>query len=120
MQEDMTPHVSANLADAERDQVNSHLPSGRSAVIRNEPDVIHAFQAVKKHYADWIDPSYGPKLIRDWEKTWDSPQPTIPWAIVWPEGPDDWAITFSQADAVDRTRVFVEAGNGHVLSLYRP
>jgi hypothetical protein len=82
-----------------------------------EPDVIHALQKVKEHFADYISPGYGPKLIRDWDFPDSGP---IAWAIVWEEGPDDWAITASHADIFDATRVFAEPYSGWALALYQP
>jgi hypothetical protein len=87
------------------------------AVRKDEPDVIHAFQTVRKHYAKIITPNYGPKLIRDWDYPDSGPRD---WAIVWEEGPDDWAINVSHADVFDRSRVFAEPYNGWALCLYRP
>lgn len=85
-------------------------------------DACYAYATVLKHYEWAIHADYQPQLVADWEKTWDAPEDdlTIPWAIVWEEGPDNWAITVSHAEIIDKTRVFAEPGNGWVLALYRP
>ncbi len=118
--EDMTAYVTPDLPDEERKRLDRLFPAAWSTPKPGGPDIVHAFTKVSEHFADFIEPGYGPKLIRDWEKTWDSERPYIAWAIVWEEGPDDWAITFSHAEVVDRTRVFVEPGNGWALSLNAP
>lgn len=79
-----------------------------------------ALSVVEKHYADHIEPGYGPKLVENWEKTYDSPDPTLPWAIVWYEAGFDWAINASHGDIFDATRVQAEAATIHVLSLGKP
>ncbi len=121
MAEDMTPYAGSDLPDAERDRLDRLFPgSWCSAKQGRETDVIYAFQKVKERYADLITADFGPKLIRDWEKPFDAPRPRVEWAIVWEEGPDDWAITTSQADVFDRSRVFAEAVTGYTLGLYGP
>ena len=82
-----------------------------------QPDVTHAFQKVKERYADYTTADSGPKLIRDWDYPDSGP---IAWAIVWEEGPDEWAIDVSQGDVFDATRVFAEPYNAWALALYRP
>lgn len=50
--------------------------------------------AVKERHEGWFDatdPQQGPKLVQDWD--WLESGPT-PWAIVWEEGPDEWAYRF--------------------------
>ena len=116
--EDMTPCANSDLPDAERDRLDNLFPGGWSArARRNGPDVIHAFNKVRAYYAEIITPTYGPKLIRDWDYPDSGPRD---WAIVWEEGPDDWAITVSHADIFDASRVFAEPYNGWALCLYRP
>lgn len=75
---------------------------------------------IETYYDGYIDPGYGPQLVENWEKTYDSPDPTIPWAIVWYEGPDEWSYyTADQANKViDHTAVYVEAATFCVLSLW--
>lgn len=75
---------------------------------------------IKTRYISWIEPGYEPKLVENWEKTYESPEPTIPWAIVWYEGPDEWAYYTSvrDNDVVDHTKVHVEAATFQVLSLW--
>lgn len=79
-----------------------------------------ALAVIEKYYADYIEPGYGPKLFEDWEKTWASPDPVIPWAIVWYEAGFDWAIAVTHGDVLDATRVFAEPATGYVLSLNKP
>lgn len=122
MTEDMTPYVGPDLPDIERDRMDKLFPGSWSTKVRrNGPDIIHAFQKVREYYADYITPSCKPRLLNNWKKTWDSRDGDyIEWAIVWEEGPDEWAIRFNHADVLDKTRVFAEPGNGWVLALYRP
>ena len=90
--------------------------------ILSAADACYAYNMVLKHYEWALTPDYGPQLEKDWEKTWDADpeHPTLPWAIVWEDGPDDWAISVSHAEIIDKTRVFAEPGNGWVLALCRP
>lgn len=55
--------------------------------------------AVKKQHRGWpgVDGPYGPKLVENWD--WiGSPKR---WAIVWEEGPYEWALYFGMGDYVD-------------------
>lgn len=47
-----------------------------------------AFAAIKKQFAAYIDENNGPELIENWD--WLDSGPT-PWAVVWEEGPFEWA-----------------------------
>lgn len=84
----------------------------------NHEDAHAAFVKVCQHYADIITHDNQPELTRDWEKTWDSPEPIVPWAIVWHEGPDDWAIAVNHGDIIPAELAFAEPATGQVLSLY--
>lgn len=117
--EDTTPYVNVELPSRVKARLDRLFPAGWN-VTRTGPDVIHALEKVREFYATDITPDNGPRLIRDWEKTWESREPTLPWAIVWEQGPDDWAIQASHADIFDRSRVFAEPGNGWVLALCQP
>lgn len=79
-----------------------------------------ALRQVEEYYADYIEEGYGPKLVEDWVKTYDSPDPTIPWAIVWYQGPDEWAYYTADRHnkVIDHTKVDVEAATFQVLSLW--
>lgn len=77
---------------------------------------------VETYYSPFIDPGYGPKLVENWEKTFTSPEPTTPWAIVWYEAPLEleWARYTADQDnqVIDHTNVYVEATTFQVLSLW--
>lgn len=73
---------------------------------------------IEQKYADCIEPGYGPQLVWDWEKTWDSPNPVLPCGIVWWEGPHAWSIHASQNDVIPADLAFAEAGTEYVLALY--
>ena len=92
------------------------------AEILSPEDACYAYTTVLKHYEWATHADYQPQLVKDWEKTWDAPEDdlTIPWAIVWEEGPDGWAIAVSHAEIIDKARVFAEPGNEWVLALCRP
>lgn len=50
--------------------------------------------AVKRMFRSYIRPgSTGPTLIKDWNWGWNYPT-DYAWAIVWEEGPYDWAHLF--------------------------
>ena len=118
MNVDMTPYCGADLPDVERERMDRLFPGSWSAEGRRDwPGVIHAFRKVKEHYAEIITADYHPKIIRDWSYPADRSRD---WALVWEEGPEDWAITISHADLFDRSRVFAEPYNGWSLCLYRP
>ena len=110
-------HVEVLLAGIESTGRLLGLPGSEDVPAIHEPDVIHAFRKVKEHYADFITADYGPKLIHDWDYPDSGP---ITWAIVWEEGPDEWALTVSHADIFDASRVFAEPYSGWALALYRP
>lgn len=80
-------------------------------------DALYALDEVKKFLLPHISQSCAPALIRGWDYP-DSGSRA--WAIVWEEGPDDWAITVSHADIMDPARVHAEPYNGWALCLYRP
>lgn len=44
---------------------------------------------VTTKYAAYIEAGYEPKLIQDWDWVGHTP-----WAIIWEEGPDEWAYNF--------------------------
>lgn len=76
------------------------------------------YRKVVAHYEGQFAADSGPELVHDWEKTWDSPAPIIPWAVVWQYGPDNWAVSVSHNDVIPRDMGFVEPATGHVLALY--
>lgn len=82
------------------------------------PEALAVYNKVITHYTEIITPGWCPELMHNWEKTWDSPDPVAPWAIVWHDGPEDWAISVSQGDVIPRHEAFVEPGTGQVLTLW--
>lgn len=87
-------------------------------------DADKALTAVKSRFKGWFDgPDDGPKLVKDW--AWiGSP---APYAIVWEEGPYDWAMLATGGGrtefgfAVEPVRVdglFLEPATGWALSIY--
>jgi hypothetical protein len=82
-------------------------------------EALAAYGAVVRHYADAIPLCRSaPRLVEGWEKPWDSPQPVVPWAIVWEDGPDEWAFDASHNDVVPRDLAYAEPARDHVLALY--
>ena len=53
-----------------------------------------ALELLKKHYGSYVQDGYEPKLVQEWD--WLDSGPT-PWAIVWEEGPEEWALSFWEA-----------------------
>lgn len=86
-------------------------------------DAEKALNAVKRTFKGWIDgPEYGPKLVKDWD--WVGP---TPYAIVWEEGPYDWAMLASgggrtefgsKVEPVKVDGVFLEPVTGWALGVY--
>jgi hypothetical protein len=79
-----------------------------------------AFGYITRHYKLLGDSFGTPTLVEDWEKTYDSIEPVMPWAVVWHDGPLNWAIDASHDGVVPREIAFAEPGNGQVLGLYPP
>lgn len=81
-------------------------------------DAEACLKLIERHYAAFIEPGYGPALVWGWEKTWDSPAPVIPCAIVWADGPGAWAVNASHHDVIPREIAYAEPASEWVLGLY--
>lgn len=76
------------------------------------------YNKIVAHYSRYISTDNMPQLVQNWEKTWQSPAPIIPWAVVWHTGPTDWAIAASHNDVVPVDMAYTEPATTNVLALY--
>src|SRR5689334_9158783 len=71
----MTPRITRRQAEAVFADVVTRYAAHLEGVAKNSPDY--------------------PQLKKDWQPNWDNDGAPIPWAIVWPGGPDDWARLYA-------------------------